>query len=181
MDKKFTKVSLVVEFLKGNLHYFVISIVAALLVTGLDMISPQLIRTTVDSVIGTKEMELPKFVMDMIVSIGGVSYLRENIWIIGVLIVIIAILTAIFRYIFNMYNTKGAEALVRTMRDRLFSHIQKLPFSWHMKNQTGDIIQRCTSDVEMIKNFISEQLTSVFRILILISMVHYRIRFFHKF
>lgn len=170
MDKKFTKVSLVVEFLKGNLHYFVISIVAALLVTGLDMISPQLIRTTVDSVIGTKEMELPKFVMDIIASIGGVPYLRENIWIIGVLIVIIAILTAIFRYIFNIYNTKGAEALVRTMRDRLFSHIQKLPFSWHMKNQTGDIIQRCTSDVEMIKNFISEQLTSVFRILILISM-----------
>ena len=87
MDKKFTKVSLVVEFLKGNLHYFVISIVAALLVTGLDMISPQLIRTTVDSVIGTKEMEMPAFVMEMIASIGGVSYLRENIWIIGVLIV----------------------------------------------------------------------------------------------
>lgn len=170
MDKKYTKVSLVVEFLKGNLHYFVISIVAALLVTGLDMISPQLIRTTVDSVIGTKEMELPVFVMDMIASIGGVSYLRKNIWVIGVVIVIIAILTAIFRYIFNLYNTKGAEALVRTMRDRLFSHIQRLPFSWHMKNQTGDIIQRCTSDVEMIKNFISEQLTSVFRILILITM-----------
>ena len=170
MDKKYTKVSLVIEFLKGNLHYFVISIVAALLVTGLDMISPQLIRTTVDSVIGSKEMELPAFGMDIIASIGGVSYLRNNIWVIGVLIVIIAILTAIFRYIFNMYNTKGAEALVRTMRDRLFSHIQRLPFSWHMKNQTGDIIQRCTSDVEMIKNFISEQLTSVFRILILISM-----------
>ena len=104
MDKKFTKVSIVVGFLKGNLHYFVISIVAALLVTGLDMISPQLIRTTVDSVIGTKEMELPAFVMEMIASIGGVPYLRENIWIIGVLIVIIAILTAIFRYIFNIYN-----------------------------------------------------------------------------
>lgn len=170
MDKKYTKVSLVIEFLKGNLHYFVISIVAALLVTGLDMISPQLIRTTVDSVIGTKEMELPAFGMNMIASIGGVSYLRKNIWVIGVVIVIIAILTAIFRYIFNLYNTKGAEALVRTMRDRLFSHIQRLPFSWHMKNQTGDIIQRCTSDVEMIKNFISEQLTSVFRILILITM-----------
>ena len=26
--------------------------------------------------------------------------------------------------------------------------------SWHDKNQTGDIIQRCTSDVDMIKNFI---------------------------
>ena len=56
------------------------------------------------------------------------------------------------------------------MRNRLFSHIQRLPFSWHMQNQTGDIIQRCTSDVDMIKNFVSEQLTSVFRIVILIVL-----------
>ena len=170
MDKKYTKISLVVDFLKGNLHYFIISIVAALLVTGLDMISPQLIRTTVDSIIGTEEMNMPAFVMSGIDAIGGIDYLRENIWLIGVVIVIIAVLTAIFRYIFNLYNTMGAEALVQSMRNRLFAHIQRLPFSWHMKNQTGDIIQRCTSDVEMIKNFISEQLTSVFRIVILITM-----------
>ncbi len=168
--EKYTKVSLVIEFLKGNLHYFVISILSALIVTGLDMISPQLIRTTVDSIIGTKALELPEFLLHMIENIGGISYLRENIWIIAGLVVVIAVFTAVFRYIFNLYNTKGAEALVQTMRNRLFSHIQKLPFSWHMKNQTGDIIQRCTSDVEMIKNFISEQLTSVFRIVILITM-----------
>lgn len=168
--EKYTKVSLVIEFLKGNLHYFVISILSALIVTGLDMISPQLIRTTVDSIIGTKALELLEFLLHMIENIGGISYLRENIWIIAGLVVVIAVFTAVFRYIFNLYNTKGAEALVQTMRNRLFSHIQKLPFSWHMKNQTGDIIQRCTSDVEMIKNFISEQLTSVFRIVILITM-----------
>jgi len=58
---------------------------------------------------------------------------------------------------------------VKNMRDKLFSHIQHLPFSWHMKNQTGDIIQRCTSDVETIKNFVAEQLTSVVKIVILIA------------
>ena len=65
-----------------------------------------------------------------------------------------AILTAVFRYLSSLYNAKGAQTLIRTMRNRLFSHIQRLPFSWHMKNQTGDTIQRGTSDVEMIKNFI---------------------------
>ena len=137
------------------------------------MIMPQLIRTTVDSIIGTKELELPSYIMQSVDALGGVTYFRENIWVIGLLIIVIAIGNAIFRYVFNLFNAKGAEALVRTMRNRLFSHIQRLPFSWHMKNQTGDIIQRCTSDVEMIKNFISEQLTSVFRILILISMSIY--------
>ena len=166
----FTKVSLVADFLKGNLHYFVISILAALAVTGIDMVTPQLIRSTVDSVIGTEKMDMPGFVIRLVENIGGVSYLREHIWMIAVLVAVLAVFSAMFRYTNNMYNTKGAEALVRTMRNKLFSHIQKLPFSWHMKNQTGDIIQRCTSDVEMIKNFISEQLTSVFRIVILIVL-----------
>ena len=170
MNKKYTKVSLVTMFLKGNIKYFVISIISALLVTGLDMISPQLIRNTVDSVIGTKEMDLPSFILDLISDIGGVSYLRSHIWVIAILIIIIACLSAVFRYLFNLYNTKGAESLVKKMRNELFSHIQRLPFSWHMNNQTGDIIQRCTSDVEMIKNFISEQLTNVFRIVIMIIM-----------
>ena len=49
-------------------------------------------------------------------------------------IVVLAVFNAVFRYLFNLFNTKGAEALVRTMRNRLFSHIQHLPFSWHMKN-----------------------------------------------
>ena len=164
MSKKYSKVSLVVMFLKGNVHYFAVSILAALLVTGLDMIMPQLIRTTVDSIIGTKALELPKFLMDLVAKVGGVSYFRQNICLIGLLIVIIAIFNAIFRYIFNLYNTKGAEALVKNMRNRLFSHIQRLPFSWHMKNQTGDIIQRCTSDVDTVKNFLSEQLTGILQI-----------------
>jgi len=62
---------------------------------------------------------------------------------------------------------------VRTIRDTLFSHIQRLPFAWHMKHQTGDIIQRCTSDVDVVRNFLSEQLLSVFRIVILLSMSLY--------
>ena len=166
----YTKVSLVLEFLKGNIHYFVISVFSSLMVTGLDMISPQLIRTTVDSVLGSEPLELPAFAVHKIEEIGGVAFLRERLWIIGIAIVTVALFTVVFRYTSTLFNTKGAEGLVRTMRNRLFSHIQRLPFSWHMKNQTGDIIQRCTSDVDMIKNFISEQLTSVFRIVILIVM-----------
>lgn len=165
--KKYTKVTLVLKFLRGNLHFFIISIVSALIVAGLEMLSPQLIRVTVDSIIGNKELG---FSFGMIKMLGGTTYLRSHIWVIGLAIATIAIFVAVFRYVSNIYNTKGAEGLTKTMRDQLFSHVQRLPFSWHMKNQTGDIIQRCTSDVEMIKNFISEQLTGVFRIVSLILL-----------
>ncbi len=168
--KKYTKPGLVLEFLKGSTHFFIISILSAIMVTGLDMISPQLIRLTVDSVLGTTPLDLPDILIDAVNNMGGVSYFKERLWIIGIMIVVVALFSATFRYLFMLFNTKGAESLVRTMRNKLFAHIQRLPFSWHMKNQTGDIIQRCTSDVDMIKNFISEQLTSVFRIVILITV-----------
>ena len=166
----YTGVSLILDFLRGSIRYFAISIFAALCVTGLDMLSPQLIRTTVDCILGDEELKLPVFLMELISGIGGVEYLRGHLWLIGGLILLLALFSVMFRYLFMLFNAKGAESLVETMRNRLFSHIQRLPFSWHMQNQTGDIIQRCTSDVDMVKNFVSEQLTSVFRIVILIVL-----------
>ena len=62
----------------------------------------------------------------------------------------------------------GSEGFVKGLRDALYSHIQRLPYSWHVKNQTGDIIQRCTSDVEVIRNFFTNQLLEVIRIVFMI-------------
>ena len=77
---------------------------------------------------------------------------------------------ALFRYCMNLYSAKACETLVKTSRDLLYHHIQHLPWKWHMANPTGDIIQRCTSDVERIKTFFQEQFVSVFRILVLIVL-----------
>ena len=146
----YTKASLILDFLRGSRRYFVISILSALCVTGLDMLSPQLIRTTVDCVLGDKELRLPGFLMERLTRIGGIEWLRGHLLLIGSLIVVLALFSAVFRYLFMLYNAKGAESLVESMRNRLFAHIQRLPFSWHMRNQTGDIIQRCTYDVDTI-------------------------------
>ena len=56
------------------------------------------------------------------------------------------------------------------MRNALYAHVQRLPSAWHDKNQTGDIIQRCTSDVEVIRNFVVTQLLEVFRTVFLIGV-----------
>ena len=169
-QKKYTKLSFVWEFLKDSKEFFIISIVAGMLVNLFEMIIPQVIRSTVDSVIGDAPLDLPGFLVNLVEDWGGVAYLRSHLWIVAIVIALLAVAGAVFRYINMLYNSKGTELFVKGMRNRLFSHIQQLPFSWHMKNQTGDIIQRCTSDVDMIKNFVSEQLTSVFRIIMMIFL-----------
>ena len=168
--QKKEKLSLLWQFLKGAKRYFLAAVLAAGVTALADMLQPQIIRAAVDCALGGKEGNFPAFVMNAVNSIGGFPYLGQHLWIMALAILAVAVVQVVSQYIFRVYNTKASETLVKSMRDQLFSHIQRLPFSWHMKNRTGDIIQRCTSDIDTTKNFLSEQLTSVFRIVILLIL-----------
>ena len=158
------------RFLKGAKRYFLATILAAGITALADMLQPQIIRAAIDCALGGKEGDFPAFVMELVDRIGGFSHLGQHLWIMALAVLIVALVQVISQYAFRVFNTKASETLVKTMRDQLFSHIQHLPFSWHMKNRTGDIIQRCTSDIDTTKNFLSEQLTSIFRIALLLVL-----------
>lgn len=158
------------RFLEGSKRFFLASILCAGVTAMADMIQPQIIRAAVDCAIGGKEGDFPAVVMEAVERIGGFSYLGEHLWIMALAIIAVAAVQVLSQYAFRVNNTRASETLVKNMRDQLYAHIQRLPFSWHMKNRTGDIIQRCTSDIETTKNFLSEQLTSVFRISLLLVL-----------
>ena len=164
------KLSLLWRFLKGAKRFFFLSILSAAVTALAEMLQPQIIRAAVDYAIGGKDPDLPQFIMNLVDKIGGFAYLGKHLWIMALAILVIGIFQVVSQYTFRVYNTTASETLVKTMRDQLFSHIQHLPYSWHMKNRTGDIIQRCTSDIDTTKNFLSEQLTSIFRILLLLVL-----------
>ena len=164
-----TRVSLVIYFLKGSIGFFVASILFSMMVAFLDMANPKIIQYTVDYLIGDGESSMPFYMETIVRMTGGRDYLRGHLYMIALVVIVIALFCALFRYLNKLLGSMGAERLIKRMRDILFEHISHLPFSWHGQNHTGDIIQRCTSDVETIKMFLSEQLTSLFRIVIMIS------------
>ena len=153
------------RFLQGSLHLFGISILCSLCVSVLDLVNPRIIGYAVDTVIGNAA-DLPAF----LARIPGIRHVFSGIGAAALAVVVLALLAALFRFLAGTFNAKGAETLVRRMRELLFSHLLRLPLSWYAENQTGDIIQRCTSDVETIKNFVSEQLTQLFRTILLIVL-----------
>ena len=157
-------------FLQGSIRFFVYSMLFALLVSWLDMIGPRIISFTVDSVIGNKAPQLPGPFLTFLEHTGGVEALRLHPWRIALIVAAVALAAAICRFLFRFLNRVAAEKFVRSMRDKLYRKIQHLPYFWHGENAAGDIIQRCTSDVETIKVFVSEQLTSLVRIVVLIAM-----------
>ena len=155
------------RLLRGSWRYFAACIAASLLFTVCELVIPQIIRVSVDSLIGNAPVKVAA-AKPIVAALGGVDRLRRDLWIPAALMAGFGLLSAMMRYCVNLYSSKAGETLVKTSRDLLYHHIQHLPWKWHMENPTGDIIQRCTSDVERIKTFFEEQFVPVFRMLAMI-------------
>ena len=158
------------RMLRGSEGYFAVCILSGVIFTALELIIPQILRVTVDAVIGEKAARLPAGLQTLWQDMGGADYFRAHMGLIALLLAGVGLLSAAGRYAMNVYSSLACETMVKTSRDLLYDHIAHLPWSWHMKNATGDIIQRCTADVERIKVFFQEQFVSVFRIVVLIVL-----------
>lgn len=164
------KLSLIWRFLNGSKRYFLLSMIFTAAAALVDMVIPQIVRCSIDNVIGGKPADLPVFLMQWIENIGGFGYLKAHFWIIAAVIIAAALIKVFSQYTACVCNAKGAETLSKTTRDSLFFHITRLPYSWHSRNRTGDIIQRCTSDISTMNDFLSEELTALFRVAVLLVL-----------
>ncbi len=167
--QKNSKVLLILKFMKGSVHIFIFSMLATLAVSILELIYPQIIRLLTDSIIGEKAVD-PSSIAGRITSVIGIDFLKGNLWAVALVVIGFAVAIGIFKYLSGLLNTAASEKLTETTRNSLFEKIQSLPYSWHTSNPTGDIIQRCTSDVETLKRFLSEQLTQVVSTIMLITL-----------
>jgi ATP-binding cassette subfamily B protein len=75
-----------------------------------------------------------------------------------------------FSFLSGRLTAQTAEGATRRLRNYLFDHIQHLTFTYHDKTQTGELIQRCTSDVDAVRRFFSDQAIGVGRIILLFSI-----------
>ena len=160
---------------KGSRILFLFGILCAGLCSLLDMFIPDVIRMTVDSIIGDKALMVPGYLfmfrnMTAAETAEIVTLVRNRLWIIAIIVGVLALLSALANYGQTTLNEMASEHMTKNMRDRLFTQLQDLSFSWHNKNHTGDIIQRCTTDVETVRRFVSEQLFSVVRIILLMCI-----------
>lgn len=171
MDKKKTgHLELIMRFLKGNIHFFVLTFLFAMANTALNSLTPQIVRVTVDSIIGGEDWELPAWLVNLLHLEMARNEAGKALLLAGAGIIITAVTAGIFNYFSKMNLAKGSESFVKDLRDALYAHTQRLPFAWHVRHQTGEIIQRCTSDVETVKNFVCNQMVEMFRIVFLIVL-----------
>ena len=172
------RLGFVVSVTKSNLVWFAIGVILSLFEVIIDLINPRIMSYAVDQIISQKPVNgllstkigqavelLSDLVREHFPDGVGISLIA-----VGILFVLVAFVRMVLRYSNGMMIAIGSERLVEELRNRLFRHTTRLKQSWYLGNQTGDLLQRCTSDVTTVNNFLSIQLTSLCRVIFLILM-----------
>ena len=166
--KKESILKMMIGFTHKIKRFYLLSIMTAIMATLLSFLAPLIVGFTVDSVIGDEASSLPAPMMWIYNFFNTNGSLASRLLICAFMIASIELISGIFNYFSRVSIAKGSERMINNLRIRLFTHTQKLPFEWHTNNQTGDIIQRCTSDVETVRRFVFQQLLEVVRTILLV-------------
>lgn len=158
------------QVMEGNRLRYIGAIICMILSAVLSLLPPLVIAITVDSIIGDKPITASPMVISIIEKLGGKSVLAQNLWICGLALVILNGLQGYFQYTTGKLSAKASESIAKNIRDNLFHHLQNWPYDEHVKSETGDLVQRCTSDVETVRRFLSMQLVEVGRAIVLLSV-----------
>ena len=161
---------MILHYLKGCKGLFALALLFSCLGMTLNAAMPQIIKVTVDSILGTEAPELPNWLLKFL----SFDTLRQEpgkaLWIAAIVVLAVAILRGVCAYGQRVGLAKGSERFIKGLRDDLYRHIMHLSYAWHTAHSTGDMIQRCTSDVDVVRSFVCNQLVEVIRTVFLIIL-----------
>ena len=85
--------------------------------------------------------------------------------------VLVTALGGLFLYLRGRWAAIASEAIARKLRDALYERLHHLPASFFDTADTGDLVQRCSSDVETVRMFLSAQVVEIGRAVLLVAIM----------
>lgn len=144
-----------------NWTHFLWALIATIMMVIIGFLTPLLLSEIVDSILGSEPFTMPDFLMNPINALGGRDFLRQNLWIPALALILMNIVNGVFTFIKGRSSAIASENIARKLRNDLYRHLQHLPFAYHVKAQAGELIQRCTSDEDTIRRFLAVQVMEV--------------------
>jgi ATP-binding cassette, subfamily B, bacterial len=157
-------------YMKGSRLEYLAAILATMAATFFALLDPLIIRATVDYVLAGKPLEAPAQVVALVESLGGRTLISRNLWIAGLALVGVNAFGGLFLYLRGRLSASAAEKTAERLRNRLYVHLLDLPYAYHLKTDTGDLMQRTTSDVETIRRFLATQFVEMGRAIFMVAL-----------
>lgn len=128
------------------------------------------VSLTISSIAKTSSLLLLAYLVDNVLlndNTGAGRSVAQTILLIAAGLIGLALVEGMFSFLSGRFAAQTAESITRKLRSRMFDHTQRLSFAFHDQAQTGDLIQRATSDISMIQRFFAEQATEIVRVILL--------------
>ena len=156
---------------RAHWRKYLLAICAVFMSVGISFLTPLVLAEVIDAVVGrSRPLSLPEPLLSWVNARGGADFLAHNLWIMAGLMLALNMVGGALQYMRGRMTATASESIMKDLRDRLYSHLQILSFDYHQRNMTGDLIQRCTSDVDTLRQFLSNQLVEVFRTVAMLSI-----------
>ena len=164
------------EFMKGSAARYLGSVFSVAVSVLAGFLTPLLIAGAVDAITDTMNgaggnpVNLPGFLAGWFNARGGAEYLARHVWIVAAMVVAVSLVGGLFQYLRGKWSAEASEAIAERMRTRLYKHLLDMDYDYHVKAQTGDLIQRCTTDVDTVRRFLASQVIEIFRTVIMVVL-----------
>ncbi|MDY0317823.1 MAG: ABC transporter ATP-binding protein [Candidatus Izemoplasmatales bacterium] len=142
------------------------------IVSYLRTLTPLFGQHIIDEILGFSDggSKLPSFFVNLIQA----DTITKQLLLAAILIIVLAFIRALFIFVQRAISGVFSERIAYDLRNNLYKKLRDADYYFHSHSETGDIIQRCTTDVEMYKRFISEQSIEVARLVLLVSLSIYQ-------
>ena len=168
---KFAKTRTLWQAMAGQRLRYGAALVALMIASVVMLLQPLVMKGVIDYVITGAPLGGPAFLQKWIEAAGGRDALTRHLWIAAVALVAVVTVSGVFNYLRGRWSALAAESIARRLRDRLYDHLQHLPARYFDKADTGDLVQRCSSDVETLRMFLSSHVVEIGRALMLIFAI----------
>ena len=148
------------KYLKPYRVRFCLIIITAVCYAVLALLASLVFSFIIDNIIQGLPIDNP-FLQFLNHLLGGQEYIRDHLWIIALALIAIYAIHALLMYYRYDGQAVISEGMVKGIREDLYNHIQLMPFANQVRAKTGDLIQRCTSDVETVRRFFAGQCVEI--------------------
>ena len=105
---------------------------------------------------------LPEFILNVL---NNIEDPVRVLIMVGVFMVSLQLVRSIMRFSTNYMQGHITQNISFDMKKSLYYHIEDLSYTFHNGADTGDLIQRCTSDVDSSSNFIAQQFPNLIQMI----------------
>lgn len=158
----FSQLQVLWQIMRGQRVRYLLALGCLVGATAVNYLVPLVGTVTIDyAVAGKPAGEAPRLLAGLLALLGGPANLRDHLWLAPLAMVACMVIGGAFSFLKGWLASLASDGIARDLKEQLYDHLNHLPMRHHDRADTGDLVQRCTSDVETTRQFLAVQVVEI--------------------